>query len=290
MDRNSTPSWPGHTAEADAGPDPAFLTFEPRRSRHDGWTPERMRVFHECLAESGVVAQACEAAGMSARSAYSLRARDPLFAAGWEAAAVQARARLADEAMARSLNGVVDRIYRDGELVAERHRHDNRLTMAVLARLDSRIDRAVERGDPHLALAARWDDYLDALGEGRREDGLALIASLAGNARDRELRELCDEGRPGMEEDETRENEDPHLVWHEDGTWWTDYPPPARFDGDERGFYGEPEFCRTLTAAELAAVEAEEAVARTRGEAQRDAYFFGGEPPQDSEPGAPSAA
>ncbi|MFN3725710.1 MAG: hypothetical protein ACK4SZ_05325 [Allosphingosinicella sp.] len=57
-----------------------------------------------------------------------------------------ARSRLADEAFSRSMNGIVDRIYRDGVIVAERHRYDNRLTMAVLARLDARVDRAEDRG------------------------------------------------------------------------------------------------------------------------------------------------
>jgi hypothetical protein len=38
--------------------------------------------------------------------------------------------------MSRSRHGVIDRIYKNGGLVAERHRCDNRLTMAVLTRLD----------------------------------------------------------------------------------------------------------------------------------------------------------
>jgi hypothetical protein len=127
-------------------PETAFT--ETRALRHDGWTPERKRRFLERLAECGIVLEASLAAGMSARAAYNLRDRDPLFAAGWEAACVIARPRLADEAWSRSMNGVVERIYRNGVIVAEKHRYDNRLTMAVLARLDSRIDRAEEIGAP----------------------------------------------------------------------------------------------------------------------------------------------
>jgi len=286
---------------------------ETRRLRHDGWTPEKMRLFHERFAECGVVREACEAAGMSARSAYNLRDRDPLFAAGWEAASLKARTRLADEAFSRSLNGVVERIYKDGAIVAERHRYDNRLTMAVLARLDARIDRAEERGDPRLNVVARWDEYLAALGEGRREDGLALFApppappvlsAVEGpaacpergrgdpqkNAGDRELRELPLDGEA---EFEARMSRDPHRVWEDEEGWWTDYPPPAGFDGEESGRYGDFEYRRKLSPAEqaitdsdIAAIEAED---RAQAEAQRDAWFDLGRP-SDSEPGATSAA
>src|SRR3546814_10212211 len=182
-------------------PDTAFT--ETRRLRHDGWTPEKMRLFLSRLAECGVVKEGCLACGMSARSAYNLRDRDPLFAAGWEAACVLARPRLADEAFSRALNGIVERIYKDGMIVAERHRYDNKLTMAVLGRLDARHDRDEERGAAHLGLIARWDDYLAASGEDRREDGLALLAppepepqgALRTNAPDNELHELRSEKR-----------------------------------------------------------------------------------------------
>jgi hypothetical protein len=268
-----------------ADPDTAFT--ETRFLRHDGWNPERMRTFLERFAECGVIREACEAAGMSARSAYNLRDRDPLFAAGWEAATLIARPRLADEAFSRSMNGVVERIYRDGVIVAERHRYDNRLTMAVLARLDARADRAEEKGAPPLRLVARWDDYLDALAEGRRDDGLALLdppvlSEVEGppppspevheSARDRELRELR----------ESAATRDLHSVWedeHEPGTWWTDYPPPPGFAGEEEGEYGGDDYRRALSPEEQAVIDAqvaeEEAEERAVGEAQRAAFFGG---------------
>ena len=273
-------------------PETAFE--ETRRLRHDGWTPEKMRAFHERFAECGIVREACEAAGMSARSAYNLRDRDPLFAAGWEAAALKARTRLADEAFSRSLNGVVERIYKDGMIVAERHRYDNRLTMAVLARLDARIDRAEERGDPRLNVVAHWDEYLAALGEGRRDDGLALLAppvlseaegpaDLHDHAGDRELHEL--------REEEEELDADPHIVWEEEGGWWTDYPPPPGFDGDEIGTYGKPGYRRELTPEERAVVDreaAEEAAAeRELAEAQRDAFFGFAAAPDAARPHEP---
>jgi hypothetical protein len=267
-------------------PETAFT--QTRRLRHDGWTPEKMRLFLERFAECGVVREACEAAGMSARAAYNLRDRDPLFAAGWDAAAVKARAPLADEAYSRARNGVVERIYRDGVVVAERHRYDNRLTMAVLTRLDSRIDQAEAKGAPHLAVAARWDDYLAALAEDRREDGMALLAPPAADpasapppsnesVRDRALRELRAEAEADIDED-------PHSVWDDEDGWWTDYPPPPGFEGEEDGNFGDHNYRRSLSPDEQAVIDAEvaedeaeeaeaEADARATAEARRDAYF-----------------
>lgn len=268
-------------------PDNAFT--ETRSLRHDGWTPEKKRLFLERFAECGIIVEACEAAGMSAKSVYNLRDRDPLFAAGLDAASVKARAPLADEAYSRARNGVVERIYKDGIVVAERHRYDNRLTMAVLARLDSRIDRAEEKGAAHLAVAERWDEYLDALAEDRREDGLALLGPpaapaplapatpLEGISRDRELHELHPDEEPEI-------GEDRHMIWEDDDGWWTDYPRPEGFDGEEEGSWGDYDYRRSLSPEEQAVVdsdieeeEAEEAESNAEAlaiaEAQRDSYF-----------------
>lgn len=264
-------------------PENAFT--ETRRLRHDGWTPEKKRLFLQRFAECGVFVEACEAAGMSARAAYNLRDRDPLFAAGLDAACVKARAPLADEAYSRAFNGVVERIYRDGIVVAEKHRYDNRLTMAVLARLDSRIDRAEEKGAAHLALVANWDEYLDALGEDRSGHALALLTSgeaspakaCAGpgqNSRDYELHELHLDEEAEMEAGMAR---DRHTVFEEEDGWWTDYPPPAGFDGEEEGEYGDDDYRRRLSPAEQAVIDSDLAEEleeeRARAEAQRDSYF-----------------
>lgn len=277
-------------------PHPETAFTDTRHLRHDGWTPDKKRRFLERFAECGVVKEACLAAGMSARSAYNLRDRDPLFAAGMDAACAMARPRLADEAFSRAMNGVVERIYKDGEVVAERHRYDNRLTMAVLRRLDERVDRAQERGDAHLRIAAHWDDYLAAVAQDRQEDALALLVPPgpapqpksvpAENARERELRELHPGNVPGA-------GRDWHDVWDEGGLWWTDYPPPSDFDGEEEGSYGEDDYRRTLSPAELAVIESEEAAAlageRALAEGLRDAYF-GLAPGVSSAPKAEQAA
>jgi hypothetical protein len=181
-----------------------------------------------------------------------------------------ARSRLADEVYTRAMNGVVERIYRDGMVVAERHRYDNRLTMAVLARLDARADRAEEKGAPVLGVVARWDDFLDALGDDRRDDGLALLTPAAEPLDDAGDRELHPDEEPQMDGDLV---DDPHSVWEEDGRWRTDYPPPADFDGEKRGAYGSDHYSRTLAPGELAAVEADLTAHLAEAELQRDRHF-----------------
>ena len=60
----------------------------PTRTRRDGWTVQRQADFLGMLAETGSVMGACEAVGMSRKSAYTLRARPGAesFAAAWDAA------------------------------------------------------------------------------------------------------------------------------------------------------------------------------------------------------------
>jgi hypothetical protein len=60
----------------------------PTRTRRDGWTVERQADFFGMLAETGSVIGACEAVGMSRKSAYRLRALPGAesFAAAWDAA------------------------------------------------------------------------------------------------------------------------------------------------------------------------------------------------------------
>lgn len=107
-------------------------------TRADGWTPPRIHAFLHALAACGVVSDAARSVGMSTQSAYAFRnsARGRGFELAWQAALLLARRRLADELMSRAMNGCVDVIVRKGKVWGERHRYDNRLTMAVLARLD----------------------------------------------------------------------------------------------------------------------------------------------------------
>ena len=71
--------------------------FAPEGTRHDGWTPFARKLFLQVLAETGRVSLALAYTGLSKQSAHALRNRDPLFAAGWDAAALMARNPLADD-------------------------------------------------------------------------------------------------------------------------------------------------------------------------------------------------
>jgi hypothetical protein len=138
------------------------------RTRHDGWDPARERLFLTTLADTGVVADACRACGMSRNAAYERRrsASGRAFALAWDASLLIARGAVSDDVMSRSRYGVIDRVYRNGELVAERHRYDNRLTMAVLSRLDRQAEGMGENAPVIRAVAQEYDRFLDLLPDG----------------------------------------------------------------------------------------------------------------------------
>ena len=141
-------------------------------SRHDGWTAFARRVFLQAVAQSGRVKSACQRAGMSKQSAYALRARDHLFAAGWDAACELARIPLAEKLYAQATSP----------------RPDNRLSMAVLNRLDQRCDRAVDSGSLHLHALGQWDEFLTAVCDDDRGAAQAILdASIAAAERERIL-------------------------------------------------------------------------------------------------------
>ncbi len=265
------------------GPAPQLETIatETRHYRHDGWTPAARAGFLEMLAKSGVVTDACREVQVSSQAAYALRNRDLLFAAGWDAALSLARARLADELFHRSVNGMVDQVWKDGDIVAERHHHDNRLSIAVLNRLDARTDRAERIGAPSLNLAGHWEAYLAALSEDRIADAEALLApppvpapapvpvavpvtvpALLGHGSDAMLIHQFHQLRSGMALDEAgdcdaRDDDDTkdERVWVQDHSWRTNYPPPDDFHGDEYGDYGEEDYDRQCTPDERALLD-----------------------------------
>lgn len=134
--------------------------------RADGWSPARQRQFLETLAATGIIAKACDAAAISTRSAYALRIRrdGAAFRLGWDAAILIARARLADDLLARALNGHEEVIHKDEDTITRR-RHDNRLAMSMLSRLDRMADNPPEGSDAALARVVAQDfaAYLDLI-------------------------------------------------------------------------------------------------------------------------------
>ncbi|WP_294303183.1 hypothetical protein [uncultured Sphingomonas sp.] len=167
-------------ARAAAIEGPVFATAR----RADGWTPDRQRGFLDYLAQGCTVADAATLVGMSATSAYAFRKRaaGAAFAVGWSAAQLLQRNRLADDLMGRALKGNVDLVINAKGETVERHRHDNRLALALLTRLD-RIAAAElpdRTGDARAArLAAQdWDRYLDLIGTDASPAQAGLFLSL----------------------------------------------------------------------------------------------------------------
>lgn len=275
-------------------------------TRRDGWSPERQRIFLEVLAETGVIRAACEACGLSARSAYNLRFRADgiAFRLGWDAAVLIARARLADELMTRAIEGQEDVLIQGEDGMVTRRRHDNRLAMSMLSRLDrmagtfSDPGRTPDDGDAALAriVAQDFEAFLDMIArgdDGGSAAGLTASAALflaarrpaaAPQAIDQEHCELCeldDEPEAPPCADPTPEEAVAALR----GVWWcdiygelrTDFPPPPDFNGEEAFAFGDPGYHRALSDREKAAQRAinETLLAPIRAATAevRDAYF-----------------
>lgn len=104
------------------------------RPRADGWSPLCQQRFIAALAVMGTVPAACRAVGKSGASAYKLRARPDAasFAAAWDAALDEGRARAFELAMDRAVNGVETPRYYQGRFVGTRRRFDYRLALAAL--------------------------------------------------------------------------------------------------------------------------------------------------------------
>jgi hypothetical protein len=133
------------------------------------------KLFLQVIADTGRLTLACEYTGLTRQSAYALATRDPLFAAGWDAAAMFARRPVNDTMTEQALEGITETITRPDGVVVTRHRFDTRLSIALLNRLDKRCDRAEERGDKHLAAMRNWDEWLDLIGKGDDQAAQAIL-------------------------------------------------------------------------------------------------------------------
>ncbi|MGE5564176.1 MAG: hypothetical protein ACM3ZV_12860 [Bacillota bacterium] len=232
----------------------------PHPVRHDGWTGERMAAFLETLADTGLVTEACRAAGMSREAARQLRNRDPIFDAAYAAAASRARSVVADGLLERSITGTVEHYYRDGVLVGERRHYESWLGLAVLRRLDRQAEQ--DRADEALSdrIARHWRDAMDAL----RADGTALLKAEVDKV---DIPPLPDDPRPTLD------------CWQDDrGVWMTTFAPPPGFAGVEScPWDGFNAYERECTDEEVALLEAsmavEDASDRAQEDARRELYF-----------------
>ena len=120
--------------------DPAEYRWVPvrRKPRTDGWTEEKQRRFIETLADTGLVNLAARAVGMSRASAYQLRrsAHGAAFARAWDAARHHAVGLVEDIAFERAIEGTEQEVLnREGDVIATRLVHDNRLLKYLLSHL-----------------------------------------------------------------------------------------------------------------------------------------------------------
>jgi hypothetical protein len=263
-------------------------------TRHDGWTGEKMATFCEALAETAIVADACEIAHMGMSGAYAARRRIPVFAAAWGAALSIARERLADTLLERAMTGTRELYFKDGEVVGERHSIDNRLGLQILRRLDrqsefpgagrgpgqwdtaasQRLGPGVRRG----AASIDWDGAMEALRAGN-DEGVAKALALID---EREVEEV--EGDPNRplrgEEEEGLDLSERCWFCEVDECWLTDFPPPPGFTGYESRDYDDDDdrsYERACTAEEIEILEADDAAdraaARPEDEMLRDEWF-----------------
>ena len=253
--------------------------------RHDGWLPDRRRTFLAAVSEGHTVEAACRLVGLSPAAAYALRRRDTGFALGWAAACLLAREALADTLMSRAIDGQVETWTRADGSEVTRHRHDNRLGQAMLARLD-RLAEAPAEGAPQAAGAAAaraaagaFDGFLALVGEGAAAEALdGFAGEQAGGGRTSQLSQLRagEDGGEAAGEAAIEVGEEP--VWFDDGEqqWRTSWPPPKRFRGEEWGDYGDEDYWRALTPAERAVAEQRRAgqIAATRDEAERSLQLW----------------
>lgn len=235
------------------------------------FTPELKVRFCEALAETGMVTAACRAVGKHRDTVYEHLRTDPLFAAACDSSRYQARHRLADRLLEDSIEGSVDHFYRDGVLVGERRYTDNRLAYAMLRRLDKLAEEprgtAPPRGRTFDAKLA-----LRALRTGSEEDLCAALATLDSDTSD----------NPPFEGDTVDDLSDSIFgtdrVWEEEsGAWWTNFPPPEGFTGEERGHWSEQDYTRECDEDECdllaAARDAQLSDYKAAEEAERDTFF-----------------
>ncbi|UVI38609.1 hypothetical protein [Qipengyuania spongiae] len=124
-------------------------------------TPAVMREFLEALAVVGSVRSAARVARVSHQTVYRARRALPEFRRCWDAALLQALPHAEDALATRAIDGVEEKVFYHGEEIGTRRRHDPRLLLAHIGRLD----RLAARSDV-AHLSDRFDEALDALEKG----------------------------------------------------------------------------------------------------------------------------
>ena len=120
------------------------FAFDPvplARTRHDGWLPKKQKLFIAKLAETGLIAQAAHACGMSAKSAYALRKRPGAqsFAKAWDKAAQAGQLRARETLVDVALEEIRVPIMRNGKQVGERVKTNHRALFAAVRSFYPRV-------------------------------------------------------------------------------------------------------------------------------------------------------
>ena len=226
--------------------------------------------FCEALAETGLVTVACRAVGKHRDTIYAHLRTDALFSAACDSARFQARYRLADRLLEDLIEGSVDHFYRDGVLVGERRFTDNRLAYAMLRRLDK---IAEGQGKPARDGGRKFDAKLalKALQTGAEED---LCAALAISVPTHPTTPDLTTTMSAMCRINFRLG--PRVAGRR-RFWWTDFPPPEGFIGEEQGRWGDDDYARECSDDECDVLEAARAAElselRADEEAERNTFF-----------------
>ncbi|TKD50019.1 hypothetical protein [Sphingomonas baiyangensis] len=124
------------------------------RTRGDGWTDARRRVFLQALSETGCVRDACARAGMASTSAYRLRRLHPAFERAWERALARVAPTIEQAAYERAVIGWEEPVYQGGKLVGTRRRHSDMLLRLLYLRVTGGT-RSLAEGSPEAVDAAQ---------------------------------------------------------------------------------------------------------------------------------------
>jgi hypothetical protein len=103
------------------------------RGRHDGFSAERKQLFLTALRSGAGVLDACALVGVSNRTAYNHRDRDPVFARDWGLAVRMHRAPLELAAYRRGVEGIEEPVYCHGKQIGTRRLYSDALLKLLLA-------------------------------------------------------------------------------------------------------------------------------------------------------------
>jgi hypothetical protein len=297
--------------------DPEDDVSDPARTalqRDYHWTPACQRAFLEALATTGSVSRAAKEVHKSPRAAYGLKFRRAgyAFKIAWDASILVARDVLGDMLLDRAVNGYEESTYKDDNGTTMRGKFDNGLSSRVLGRLDNMAEKQTSEhhyaAKVHLAVQD-YEVFLDLIesGGGQAEAEVFFAAQMTA-LNQQKLQSLktaleCELAQKSAAEaaSQAAQNEalnDPEMataklsVWYHGmmRRWLTNFPPPPEFDGtglvhrsglQECGTFGEPNYTRSLTIAELKAHESRLAQVRTpvlaAAQTAREAWFGVGE-------------